>query len=850
MRQLAATLRHRAGPLIGTLVALTTASALVTVTASLIGTGGHGAADAPAGRLAAATVLVAGDMNLHATVGRGDNAQHEQIALPAYRRVPGSLAATVAAVPGVTRVTGDVSFPVTLALPSGAMDAGTAADPLTGHGWASAALTPLRIVAGTAPRSARDIVVAAATAQADKLAPGDLVRLAGQNLPPFTVSGIAAARGPAATTGSVFFTAAEAAALYEHPGQVDLLGVTGDADVPAATLASRIRAALPAGYTVASGAGRGQVADLTAAPDASQLEQIATGVGIDIALVALFVVAGAVALSVGLRRRQFALLRAVGATGGQVRRGVMAELAVLGILGGLLGYLPGGWLAAWAVRALAAHNLLAAGTPAWHSPWILLLAAGAGVIVAELSGAIAARRAGRARPAEAMRESAAERWWPHPVRILLGLGALGGGIAMLNLTLTANVSNQLNLAFPLLLLFMATVALLGPLLVALAEIVLRWPGRAIGGVTARLALAEVAARPRRMASAVIPIALSVAMVGAVYFVGASAGHAAYTEGKQRLAADAVVSAPGAGLSPAALAAVRAQPGVRGAVGLTSASITVTDPGLDTISGEAVSPGPLGQVLDLGVAAGSLARFGPGDIAVSSQEVGSGAMSAHLGQLITVYLPDGTPYRARITAIYNRSLGFGDVLIPAAPAAGHLGGPAGYGQILVRGAGAASLAALPAGLSRLSDRFPGLDAASRSVMNAQAEQSDSQSDFLNNVILAVIALLAAVALVNTLVVATVERRDSLVLLRRVGATARQLAAMTAWQSALLSLTGIALGIAAGAATLAAVCRALTGSWVPYVTAGPALGITGAVLGLTLAATLGPAAIMLRATRDHA
>jgi putative ABC transport system permease protein len=85
---------------------------------------------------------------------------------------------------------------------------------------------------------------------------------------------------------------------------------------------------------------------------------------------------------------------------------------------------------------------------------------------------------------------------------------------------------------------------------------------------------------------------------------------------------------------------------------------------------------------------------------------------------------------------------------------------------------------------------------------------------------------------------------------VGATARQLAAMTAWQSAVLSLTGIALGVAAGAATLAAVCRALTGSWVPYVTAGPALGITGAVLGLTLAATLGPAAIMLRATRDHA
>ncbi|HEY1916924.1 MAG TPA: FtsX-like permease family protein [Streptosporangiaceae bacterium] len=853
MRQLTATLRRRPGPLIGTLVALTTASALVTVTASLIGTGGHATASAPAGRLGAATVLVAGNVNMHAFVGSGNSAQGESIALPAYRRVPARLATRVAAVPGVAHVIGDVSFPVALSLPGGTVDTGTATDPLTGHGWSSAALAPLHLVAGTAPSSAHDIVLGAVTAQAAGLHPGDQVRLAGQDLPPVTITGIAAAQGPAAQSleaGSVFFTKAEAAALSGHPGQDDLLGVIGAKGVGAGTLADRIRAAVPAGYTVVSGSGRGQVADLSAAADGSQLEGLATGVGIDIALVALFVVAGAVALSVGLRRRQFALLRAVGATGGQVRRAVMAELAVLGVLGGVLGYLPGCWLASWTVRAMIGHDMLAAGTPAWQQPWILAIAAGAGVVVAELSGAIAARRAGRARPAEALRESASERWWPHPVRIVLGLGALGGGIAMLKVTLTSNASSQLSLAFPLLLLFMAAVALLGPLLVALAELVVRWPARMFTGVSGRMALAEVAARPRRMASAVIPVALSVAMVGAVYFVGTSQGHAAYTEGRQRLTADAVVNAPGVGLSPAALAAVRAQPGVRDAFGLASANITVADPDLDAVAANVVSPGPLGQVLDLGVASGSLTRFGPGDVAVSSQEVGSGAMGAHLGQMITVYLPDGTPYRARLTAIYNRSLGFGDVLIPAAPAAGHLGGPAGYDQILVRGSGAASAAALPASLSQLSDRFPGLSVASRSVMNAQAEQQDSQDGFLNNLILAVIALLAAIALVNTLVVATVERRDSLVLLRRVGATARQQLAMTAWQSALLSLTGITLGVAAAAVTLAAVCRALTGSWVPYVPVGPALGIAGTAVGLTMAATLGPAAALLRATRDHA
>ena len=98
-------------------------------------------------------------------------------------------------------------------------------------------------------------------------------------------------------------------------------------------------------------------------------------------------------------------------------------------------------------------------------------------------------------------------------------------------------------------------------------------------------------------------------------------------------------------------------------------------------------------------------------------------------------------------------------------------------------------------------------------------------------------------VNTLVMATVERRPALLLLRRVGATSRQLMSMTACQSALLTVVGIALGAAAGAVTLITVSRSLTGGW-PQVTPGPALAVCGSVLALTLFATLGPTAVCLR------
>jgi hypothetical protein len=50
----------------------------------------------------------------------------------------------------------------------------------------------------------------------------------------------------------------------------------------------------------------------------------------------------------------------------------------------------------------------------------------------------------------------------------------------------------------------------------------------------------------------------------------------------------------------------------------------------------------------------------------------------------------------------------------------------------------------------------------------------------------------VALVNTLVMAIVERRGALFLLRRVGATKRQLLSMTIWQTVILDLTGCILG----------------------------------------------------------
>jgi len=198
----------------------------------------------------------------------------------------------------------------------------------------------------------------------------------------------------------------------------------------------------------------------------------------------------------------------------------------------------------------------------------------------------------------------------------------------------------------------------------------------------------------------------------------------------------------------------------------------------------LASGPTG----LGVTSGSLAALGPGQIAVSSLEAGSGVLGVHVGSRVTIYLPDGTPYRATVSAAYRRSLAVGDMLIPAAMAARHTGAAPAFGQFLVSDGTPAALAGLAAG-------HPGSPLASRDVANAQAAQAAAQDSFGNNLILGVIATLAAVSLVNTLTAATVERRRVLRLLGRVGATRGQAAAVFGWQAVFVTVTGLAAGAAA-------------------------------------------------------
>jgi putative ABC transport system permease protein len=614
-----------------------------------------------------------------------------------------------------------------------------------------------------------------------------------------------------------------------RPGTADLIAVTASPGTSPAALEQRVRGALHggAGYTIATGAARGDLASLDLPAERSTGRQLAITLIPFIVLTALFALAATTALAVSLRHRRYALLRAVGATRGQVRRAVLAEQALLAAAGGLLGYLPGSLLGRAGVSAFASHGLLPPGSADSASPWLLLAGCAAGLPVCLLAGLAAAHRAARATPAQAMRESRAERRRLPVIRTALGLAA-GAGLAAL--VAAAAHSNgpaaTLQLIGPLLLVGLVAVGLLGPVLVAAVAAAAR-PLRATGP-GARLALAGISTLPRRTASAVIPVALSVGLIGAIGFSVTNIAHATTLQSAAAVRAGTVLqpSAAGGVVPGGLLVGARALPGARGAAGISQVSLAVEDPALEYIGGAAIGGVNLARVLDMGVVAGQLNTLQPGQVAVSALEASAGTLGVRLGSHVTVYLPDGTPYRATVSAIYARALPLGSLLIPASAAAGHTGAPPGYNQVMVTGASPRALAALTAA-------HHGITTASRQLYDAQVQASESQNSFSNDLVLAVVAALAAVTLINTLAIATSERRSSVRLLARTGATARQVTGMFGWHALFVTVTGTGAGALMAAGTLIAVDKAETGTPVPYIQPTGAAAVIGSVAVLATA-----------------
>ncbi|WP_121257665.1 FtsX-like permease family protein [Nocardioides ferulae] len=561
-------------------------------------------------------------------------------------------------------------------------------------------------------------------------------------------------------------------------------------------------------------------------------------------LVVVLVVAATVTLAMRPRRRDLALLRAVGATSRQVRRMVTAELLLLTVVVAPLGALPGLWAARLATPLLVDAGMVPDDFTLTLSPLPALGAVALLVPVAVGAAHLAVRETLRSSPTSALGSTLVEPAGLGRVRRVLALVTAVTGVVVAGTPLVVPGAVGGAGAATSGLLLVGAAALAGPALVA-------WTF----GLSARdhvgarpvrhLARANTRGFSRRLSAVVVPLAAVVAVGTIQTSTGDAVQEAAGQQLRDGLHADLVVTAAD-GLSADQVARIEADPAVDEATPLSSLTVRVRtdEEEIGALEGLSWETGPM-RVLPAGGAAaydpglvdGSLdALEDPDTVAVSTDA--RLLNGAGLGESVTVRLGDGETTELRVVAVYDRSLGFGDYTLGAATLADRgLEQPA--DTVLVTSSRPDVLA------DRLATSGHQVSTVADYIEAATATSAGEQR--LSAALLLALLGFLLVGAANALVMLTAGRRPEWLLLGRIGATRRQLLRLATLESLVTASAAVAIGTLSVVPALLGVSFGLLGAQVPAVDLTTYAALVAVVVLVSLASTVPTVAARLGRSR---
>ena len=206
-------------------------------------------------------------------------------------------------------------------------------------------------------------------------------------------------------------------------------------------------------------------------------------------------------LSIQQREREIALLRAVAATPGQIRRMISWEATIVGLVGSAAGIWPGVMLGRALADGLVRHGI-APPTLSVHAGWLPIAAAiGGGLTAALLAVLAAGRRAARVPPTHALANASVEPRLLGRGRLIGGLIALAGATPLFAVSATTGSADTAAATSEMTALFLVVaVGCLGPIVARFAAAILGPPLAALSPVGGFLGLREP---PHRHASLLV-----------------------------------------------------------------------------------------------------------------------------------------------------------------------------------------------------------------------------------------------------------------------------------------------------------------------------------------------------------
>jgi putative ABC transport system permease protein len=654
---------------------------------------------------------------------------------------------------------------------------------------------------GRRPTTADEVAIDASTARKQNFKLGDRISVvATAPRKQYTIVGFTQIAGVDSFGGAtvVDMQLREAQRMLGKNG-FDQIQVSAKDGVPPEQLRDELRATLPNSVVVRTGQeeARSQSADIR-----DNLGFLTTALlafaGISL-FVGAFIIFNTFSITVTQRMREFALLRTLGASRGQVMKSVLTEGVTIGVLGSVAGLVLG-IAVAGGLRALfravgvdlpSEGNVIATRT--------IVVSIAVGTLVTVLSSLAPALRATRVPPIEALREGAVTTGRGPSRRVTIAGVVLGiAGVALMCAGLFGLVSSGAALGFVgggAAATFLA-VALVSPYLIRpLASLVGR-PFERTRGITGRLARENTVRQPGRTAVTAGALMVGVALVT---FVSIFASGVQKTIAKavddNLTAAFVVQNTDGfSSFSAKALPAVARVDGVSqvSAVRFSQARVQGVK-GNTPVSG--IEPSTFTALYSVSQGEDALRSLRPGEVAVSKDFADKNTTKA--GQTLQVTTPVGRRVALRVRGIVDDQGDLTSALIVTnAQMVSAFGEPKdAFGMVGLRPG--ANAKAVQANVQRTLDRqFPEAE-----VLTA-AEFKDNVSGQVNQLLYLIYALLALAiivslfGIVNTLVLSISERTRELGLLRAVGTTQRQVKRVVRYEAVITSLIGGVIGIVVG------------------------------------------------------
>ncbi|KQY57098.1 MULTISPECIES: FtsX-like permease family protein [unclassified Nocardioides] len=507
---------------------------------------------------------------------------------------------------------------------------------------------------------------------------------------------------------------------------------------------------------------------------------------------AIFIVASTFGFAVTARQRELGLLRLIGATPRQVKRLVRGESLVVAAAAAAAGCVLGWLLTPVALWAMNRRGLAPGQIPLAAPWWPMVIAAGVGVSVAFVGAWIAARRAARIPAIQAMREASAERSRIGIGRALTGLLCLVGAVVMLVGIRAGNAELALALSIFVPQLLVIGLVCVGPLLMPLLVRLLTLGLR--GNVLVALARENVLAMPRRTTSLAAPILAISGIAGTVILSLSFAADWDNGVTRQQLQAPVVVTG-GDERTGEQLAA-------RDDVGVADTGLLVPM----GIGADGLESGDTAEGIDPeAAAAGRGTRAHRGDLsaltgksmAVSRSFAWDAGVS--LGDVVPVTFGDDARLELTVVAVVDDANTLQEsVLVPRRLAEEH--GGQGTGTWFVDPASGVTPAAMVSDLSR--------DLPDAEVLASEQWVADRDEETRANNVLSMVVVLgpsgvyAAIAIANTLLMGSLQRRHEFIATRLVGATEQQVRRLVVLEAGLVAGVALLLGslITVGVAVL--------------------------------------------------